>query len=113
MEVLAVIVVITLLSVLIVPNIINSVNNKKDKISDASKQMIYDAADIYVKANKNSYPFVENAKYCIKLETLVTNGNLVAPVKDLTTSKEIPLNYFIKVTFDNYEQYQYELVKEC
>ena len=112
-EVLAVIVVMTLLTVLIVPNIINSVNNKRADVSEASKKIIYDATDLYVTANRVSFPIAEDATYCVKLETLVNNGNLVAPVKDLKSDKEIPLNYYVKVTLDSYEQYNYELVSEC
>ena len=112
-EVLAVIVVITLLTILIVPNIINMTSSKRVNVSEASKQIIYDATDIYVKANKVSFPVAEGATYCVKLETLVNNGNLVAPIKDLTSDKEIPLNYSVKVTLDSYEQYNYELVSEC
>ena len=112
-EVLAVIVVITLLTVLIVPNIINMTSSKRARISDASKRIIYDATDIYVKTNKVSFPVAEGATYCVKLETLVNNGNLVAPIKDLTSDKEIPLNYYVELTVDNYEQFNYNLSEEC
>lgn len=112
-EVLAVIVIISLLTVIIMPNILNSVNNKRNDISDSAKKMIYDAADIYVKDNSEIYSNNEGATYCIKLETLVNNGKLVSPIKDMKTDKEIPLNYYIKAVVNDYNQFDYELVEEC
>lgn len=114
-EVLAVIVIITLITLMIIPNIMNSVNNKKKDISETAKKMIYDAADIYVKENISSYPLGENAIYCIKLESLVNSGKISNPVKDIKTNKEIPLNYYVKTTFNQYNEYVYNLVdnKSC
>lgn len=112
-EVIAVIAIISVLMVLAIPNILNNVSNKRNEVSDTAKEMIYSAADMYVKENAINYPIEENAKYCIKLETLVNNGKLVAPVKDLKNGKEIPLNNYVKVDINNYEQYEYSLVKNC
>lgn len=110
LEMLAVIVAITIITLLVVPNILNMVNNKRSDISDTAKQMVYDATELYVKENSSSYPTTANAVYCIKLETLVNNGKLTAPVKDLKKDKEIPLNYYVKTTINGHSQYEYELV---
>jgi prepilin-type N-terminal cleavage/methylation domain-containing protein len=114
-EVLAVVVIITLITLLVVPNLLNNVNNKKKDISDSAKQMIYEAADMYIKENSSSYPVEDNATYCIKLETLVNSGKLSNPIKDLKTNKEIPLNFYVKTTINEFNQYDYILVdnKSC
>lgn len=114
-EMIATILVITILTLLVVPNILNSVNNKRKDISSTAKQMIYDATDMYVKDNSESYPIENDAVYCIKLETLVNSGRLSKPVKDLKNDREIPLNYYVKTTIDEYGQYSYVLVdnKSC
>ena len=114
-EIIAVITVMSILLVIITPYILNTVNNKKGEISNEAKQIIYDATDLYVKENQDNYPTVANSIYCIKLETLVKNGKLEAPIKDMKSDKEIPLTDMIKVTIDDYNQYNYELVKkeEC
>lgn len=111
-EIIATILVITVLTLLIVPNILNSVNNKRKDISSTAKQMIYDAADIYVNENEATYPAEDDAVYCIKLETLVDSGKLSKPIKDLKTDKEVPLNYYVKVTVDQYGQFNYILVND-
>lgn len=111
-EIIATILVITVLTLLIVPNILNSVNNKRKDISSTAKQMIYDAADIYVNENEATYQALDDAVYCIKLETLVDSGKLSKPIKDLKTDKEIPLNYYVKVTVDQYGQFNYILVND-
>lgn len=112
-EVLAVITLIAILTVIIMPNILNSVNNEKESVSDSAKQMIYDATDIYVKENSEIYPSTEGLNYCIKLETLVNSGKLLSPIKDMKKDKEVPLNYYVKATVNEYNQFDYELVKEC
>ena len=114
-EIIAVITVMSILLVIITPYILNTVNNKKGEISNVAKQIIYDATDLYVKENQDNYPTVANSIYCIKLETLVKDGKLEAPIKDMKSDKEIPLTNMIKVTIDDYNQYNYELVKkeEC
>lgn len=88
-EILAVIVILTLIMGISIPAIVNSVNNKRDEVSDVSKQIIYSAADIYISETGESS--------CIKLEQLVDSGKLVSPLKDLETGKEIPLNYYVKI----------------
>ncbi|MBP3461170.1 MAG: type II secretion system protein [Bacilli bacterium] len=112
-EIIAVITVMSILLVIITPYILNTVNNKKGEISNEAKQIIYDATDLYVKENQDNYPTVANSIYCIKLETLVKNGKLEAPIKDMKSDKEIPLTNMIKVTIDDYNQYNYELVNKC
>ena len=111
-EIIATILVITVLTLLIVPNILNSVNNKRKDISSTAKQMIYAAADIYVNENEATFQALDDAVYCIKLETLVDSGKLSKPIKDLKTDKEIPLNYYVKVTVDQYGQFNYILVND-
>lgn len=112
-EVLAVITLIAILTVIIMPNILNNVNNERESVSDSAKQMIYDAADLYVKENNEIYPSTEGLNYCIKLETLVNSGKLVSPIKDMKKNKEIPLNYHVEATVNEYNQFDYKLVKEC
>ena len=114
-EMLGVVVIITIITLMIIPNILNNINNKRKDISSAAKEMIYDAADMYIKENSSTYPIEESAIYCIKIETLVNNGKLSKPVKDLKTNKEIPLNYYVKTIINEYNQYEYSLVnnKDC
>lgn len=109
-EVLAVILAISLITLLVVPNILNSVNNKKSNISETARDMIYKAADLYITDNSTSYPIDEDVTYCIKIEELVNSGKLTSPVKDLKNNKEVPLNYYVKATVNDYNQFDYDLV---
>ena len=105
-EVLAVIVIVSLIMGIAVPAIVTSINNKRSQISDVSKEMIYDATQLYI-----SEAGISDS--CISLETLVNAGKLKAPVRDLKNDKDIPLNYYIKVTDSGNNNYDYELVKTC
>ena len=114
-ELLATIALISILVVLLLPNLLNMVNNKKSSISDAAKKMIYQATELYIDENESSYSkeFLENNKsYCIKLEDLVDSGKLSSPVQDIKSGKEIPLTYYVRVTLDEYNQFNYNLVND-
>lgn len=106
-EVIAVIVIMGVILALTLPNIVNQISNKEEDISEASRKLIYTAADLYINDNINNYPS------CIKLETLVNGGYLEKPFKDAWTKKSIPLDKGVKVTFNEYNEFTYELVEKC
>lgn len=114
-EVIGVVLIMGLLTLLILPPIVNQLSSRKKEISNASLQLIYDATDLYVKERESIYPITPGATYCISLETLVNDGKLKRPLRDLSTGKEIPLNQTVKVAVNEYEEGIYTLVnlKEC
>ena len=109
-EMLVVIVIITMLTVLIVPKVINQVTQKKEEISDISKKLVFDATDLYISENNNKYIKNSGNIYCVTIDNLVKDDKLSAPVKDLKTGREIPLNKTIKVTVNTYNEFEYDLV---
>lgn len=112
-EVVVVIFIISIIMILVIPKILNSVKNKQVEISEVSKQMIYDATDIYIKENETLYPTSNDSIYCIKIETLVKSGKLVEPLKDLKSNKNISLDNYVKATVNSYNQFDYEVVSSC
>lgn len=110
MEMIGVIVILGLLAAIIVPSLLNSVSNSKDEISTKNKVIIFSAADIYFEENNSSYL---NSVYYVKLEVLVDEGKLVKPLKDYVTGNEIPLDYCVKGTVNEYDDLEYELVTSC
>ncbi len=88
-EILGVIVVIGLLLILIVPTVINRLNSTKDEAKSAGMNLIYSAADQNIRENANKYPPGRSGRYCIAIQTLIDEGKLVAPVKDVSTGEDI------------------------
>ena len=88
-EVLAVVALIALIGLLAAPTIINQINNKKSELSDVALSMLGSAAELYIDKYQNIYPRTIGNTYCIKLKTLVDEGFLTEPIKDLKTNKEI------------------------
>lgn len=88
-EILGVIVVVGLLLILIVPTVINRLNSTKDEAKEAGMNLVYSAADQYIRENAKKYPSGKSGRYCIAIQTLIDEGKLVAPVKDVSTGEDI------------------------
>ncbi len=89
-EMLVVIVIISLLSLMIFPTIMNQVGDKKSEISEVTKKMIIDAAELYARERNINNSF-------ITLNDLVEDEKLEAPIKDSDTGKNIPLTLKIYI----------------
>ena len=88
-EKLGVIVIISLLLILVIPGIINRISSSGDEAVEAENQIIYDAADQYIREHPEDYPPGKSGRYCITIQSLIDDGKLAAPVKDVTTGEDI------------------------
>ena len=88
-EILGVIVIISLLLILVIPGIINRISSSGDEAVEAENQIIYDAADQYIREHPEDYPPGKSGRYCITIQSLIDDGKLAAPVKDVTTGEDI------------------------
>ncbi len=88
-EVLAIIGLIAIIGLLSLPLIINQVNNKREELSDLTIKMMGSAAELYMDKFATTYPRTPNQTYCITLKSLVDEGFLSEPIRDLKTNKEI------------------------
>ena len=75
-EILGVIVIVGLLSIIIVPNVINSIQSKKHSISDAQKEILFNAVELYMDSDKKTYTKNPGETYCISVEELQNKGYL-------------------------------------
>jgi len=105
-ELLAVIVILALLVVLVFPSIINSVKSSSKKTDDLTLELIYNASNLFVLDHVNYFPKENGNKYIIKLNDLVDEGLLVAPI-ELSDNKDITNDKCVQVTYEN--GYRYEL----
>ncbi len=88
-ELLGVIVIIGILLILIVPGIINRLSNSGNKAKNTENELIYNAADQYIRENPSEYPPGKSGRYCITIQSLIDDGKLAAPVTDVNTGKDI------------------------
>ena len=116
-EMMAVVIIISLISILTVPTIVNQIAERKTEIDSTTKQMIYDATDLYMTNKAVDYPKLQGNVYCISLDTLVQNGYLTSPIKDFTSGNQIPLTKKVRVTVKNIagslEYSDYTLIDNC
>lgn len=109
-EMLSVIIIIALLSLIVLPQIVNQVGNQKVKVSNITTDIIYSATELYLEEHINIDPMRTKQNVCITLEQLVKNEKLEKPLTDYKTGKQIPLNYGVKISVNEYNEHQYELV---
>ena len=107
-ELLGVLVVISLLFLLIIPGIVNRLSESKSDVKESENQMIYDAADQYIREHPNDYPPGKSGRYCIPIQSLIDDGKLIAPVTDITTGEDIS-NKSVMVTIYSSGNSDYEL----
>lgn len=113
-EMIAVIGIIGLMSFMILPRLLNQVSNKKEELSKATEQILFDAAELYANNNVTAYPKTSGVSYCIKLLTLSDLEYIKKPLTDIKTGKEIDLNKGVMITVDEYNQYgKFEIVESC
>lgn len=124
MELLGVIIILALLMIIVFPSIINSVKNSSNKTDTLTKELIYNAADLFISEHKNDFPKMNGSKYSIELKDLVDEGFLISPIKlsdsdlDITNSKCIQViyqgsyNYELKDTGTCKYQINYNLPSE-
>lgn len=106
-ELLGVIIILALLMIIVFPSIINSVKNSSNKTDDLTKELIYNAADLFIDEHINDFPKMNGSKYSIDLSALIDEGLLTGPIKLSGSDQDITNNKCIQVTYNN--GYQYEL----
>lgn len=112
-ELLSVVTLIVLISLIVIPNIASSINKKKGEISEANMQLLANATDVYIENHSAFYTnsFEANGStYCIPVQTLINDGVLETPFKDVN-GNEIDYSNVVKSTYNaTYNGFQYELV---
>ena len=112
-ELLSVVTLIVLISLIVIPNIASSINKKKGEISEANMQLLANATDVYIENHSASYTnsFEANGStYCIPVQTLINDGVLETPFKDVN-GNEIDYSNVVKSTYNaTYNGFQYEFV---
>ncbi|MBQ9071656.1 MAG: prepilin-type N-terminal cleavage/methylation domain-containing protein [Bacilli bacterium] len=110
-ELLGVIIILALLILVVFPAVINSIKKNSEEADDLVLDLIYNSAELYVKAYKDDFQPINGNQYCITLKDLTGEGYLKSPLNidnvDVTDLKSV------RVTYDN--GYKYELVNntEC
>lgn len=111
-ELIGVVIILGIISLLAFPPILNAIRSTKGKISDASKEILYNAVGLYVSDNINNYPKYNGNKYCVTVNELVKGEYLPTKVYDSVTGNEIPQDSKIEINIEN-DIYSYNLNNEC
>ena len=96
-EMISVVIIVALIAIVAVPNVTNQIANNKNKISDTTKRLIFDAAELYVSDRETEYPKLSGNIYCLSLDKLASAGYITSPVKDFQTGNIIPLTKNVRI----------------
>ena len=88
-ELIGVIIILALIALLAFPPILNSIRKTKTELSDASKEILYNATSLYVSENLNDFPKRNGNTFCVTLNTLSSKEYLPTKVYDSITGEEI------------------------
>ena len=111
-ELIGVIIILALIMLLAVPPILNSIRSTRNELSDASKKIIYTAANLYVSENLNDFPKYEGNTFCVSIDTLSKKEYLPTVVYDSTTGDEIPKDSLVEIKVEN-NNYTYNMNNGC
>ena len=111
-ELIGVVIILGIISLLAFPPILNAIRSTKGKISDASKEILYNAVGLYVSDNSNTLARVEGNTYCVTINELIKGEYLPTTVYDSVTGEEIPTDNIIEIKVEN-NQYKYNMNNEC
>ena len=111
-ELIGVIIILGLIAIIAFPPILNAIRESENKISEASKEIIYDATSLYVSNNESNFPKINGNVFCVTLNSLVQGEYLPSKVYDATSGNEIPLTNMVEVKYEQ-NRFSYNLNNEC
>lgn len=110
-ELLGVMIILALLIMLVVPFAINSIESSQNKKDDYTKELILNAADLYMKNNLNEFDKVEGNVYCIDLDILVSTDYLNGPLY-LSKNNDEDITNLMSVKASYTEDFNLEIVNK-
>lgn len=90
-ELLAVIVLLALLMSVSYPLFLNQFEEKKNQIDDYKLELIYSAAENYVKSNINTYPYKVGNTVCLYVKDLMDQSLIKVDVDEIAGDKLLKL----------------------
>lgn len=81
-ELLAIIVLLGFIFVLTFPKVLEIAEKKEIEIDDATKQLIYNGVDQYMRNDIDTYPNTIGNTYCFKIDTIDKENLIAISVRD-------------------------------
>ena len=105
-ELLGVMIILGLILLVSFPIIINQIKKSNEAISESTRILIENSAELYISDNEAEYPINPGATYYVAVETLVNEGLVSKGLKDLD------IKDYVKVTVNEDKILAFEIVDE-
>lgn len=103
-ELLAVMIILALLITVVFPSIINFIKSSNEKKDTITRDLVYNAAEMFIEDNASEYSTNNGSKYCISIDTLVENnylkGELEYQGETLDSTKSVKVTYTDKFNYE-------------
>lgn len=113
-ELLGVMIILAVLIAFVVPSVINFIKSSTEEKDKLTRDLVYNAADMFIEDNASKLSFNNKIKYCVSINTLIENnylkGNLEYNGEKLDNKKSVRVTY--TDTF-NYEILDSEACSIC
>ena len=103
-ELLGVMIILGLILLVSFPLIINQIKKSNEAISESTRILIENSAELYISDNEAEYPINPGATYYVAVETLVNEGLVSKGLKDLD------IKDYVKVTVNEDKTLVFEIV---
>lgn len=104
LELLGVMIILALIVSLVFPSIINFIKSSNEDKDNLTRNLVYNAAEMFIEDNANKYYSNNGSRYCINIETLIENnylkGDLEYQGKTLNNTKSVKVLYTDKFNYE-------------
>lgn len=111
-ELLGVILILALLALLITPVVTGIIRSSRTKSNDAQKQLIIDAAKLWVTDNDTKLSSTTGSEYTLYVDD-IQRGGYLSDTQIVNIEKEVSIANACVIITTNTKKYDYELVENC
>ncbi len=114
-ELLAAIIIMGIIMTIVTPLIISYAKKVSARIDDVTQKIIFSASDSYLEKRNNIYPFLDGDVYCISIQELLINKELVKGMIDVNTGDVINPLKVVEIKVKNRANLSYKIVnpRQC
>ena len=104
-------IILALLITVVFPSIINFIKSSNEKKDNLTRDLVYNAAEMFIEDNANEYYSNNGSKYCINIDTLFENNYLKGDLE--YQGKTLNNEMGVKVTYTDKFNYEITDIDDC
>ena len=103
-ELLGVLIILASILTIVFPSLINFIKSSNEKKDNITRDLVYNATEMFIEDNSDKYYSNYGSKYCISIDTLIQNNYLKGDLKYqgevLDNTKSVQVTYTDKFNYE-------------